>query len=121
VIDPSEPSKATIPYSLQASIFTINVGEAPPIGGLFSSINDMTKIGRSILGSDILDQNTTRAWLKPASFISDLRGAVGRPWEIYRIDASTSERGVIDTYGKGGDAGPCKQNHRREAKNRLLM
>jgi hypothetical protein len=72
----------------------------------FASVSNIAKIGRSILNSTLLNANTTRAWLKPTSFIPDLRSAVGRLWEIYRFDASASEHRGIDMYGKGGDAKP---------------
>lgn len=103
-INPPDPSRGAILYNLTRSDFNRSMGDAAPIGGLFSSLNDLAKIGRSILRSTVIDANSTRAWLKPTSFTSDLRSAVGRPWEIYRFDTKSS-RGVIDIFGKGGDYG----------------
>lgn len=107
VTSPIRPdaSKAVIPYSVELSGFLPQSGDVWPLGGLYSNFNDLTKIGRSILNSAFMSPNVTRAWLKPTSFTSDLRTAVGRPWEIYRVDTQ-STRGVIDVYGKGGDLGP---------------
>ncbi|KAF2252847.1 beta-lactamase/transpeptidase-like protein [Trematosphaeria pertusa] len=103
-LEAPDPSRAVIPYDLASTGFLRKSGEAGPTGGLFSSINDLSKLGRSILNSTFLSPNTTRAWLKPVSFTSDMRSAVGRPWEVYRVD-TTSSRGVIDIFGKGGDWG----------------
>ncbi|KAF1952754.1 beta-lactamase/transpeptidase-like protein [Byssothecium circinans] len=107
VLTPKLPdvSRAMIPGTLETSGFLGQLGEAWPMGGLYSTFNDLAKMGRSMLKSTFLSPNTTRAWLKPTAFISDLRGAVGRPWEIYRVDTKAA-RGVIDVYGKGGDYGP---------------
>ncbi|PVI03755.1 beta-lactamase/transpeptidase-like protein [Periconia macrospinosa] len=98
-------SRAVIPYSAERSGYLVQTGEAWPLGGLYSTFNDLTKIGRSILNSKFMSENATRAWLKPVSFVSDLRSAIGRPWEIVRID-TRSTRGVIDVYGKSGGQGP---------------
>ncbi|CAI6332151.1 unnamed protein product [Periconia digitata] len=97
--------KAVIPYSPELSGFIAQTGEAWPLGGLFSTFNDLTKIGRSILNSKFISPSTTRAWLKPTSFTSDIRLLIGRPWEIYRIDTK-STRGVVDVIGKSGGSGP---------------
>lgn len=98
-------SRAVIPYNAESSGFLAQTGEAWPLGGLYATFNDLTKIGRSILNSNFINPNATRAWLKPVAFISDLRYAIGRPWEIIRID-TRSTRGVIDVYGKSGGKGP---------------
>jgi hypothetical protein len=76
------------------------------MGALFSSVNDMAKIGRAILSSSLLPTNTTRAWLKPTSHTSSLIGAVGRPWEIFRAMLGPAEYNrVVDLYTKGGNFG----------------
>ncbi|KAF2681980.1 beta-lactamase/transpeptidase-like protein [Lentithecium fluviatile CBS 122367] len=103
-VDTPEVSKGAILTTLEGSDFRRPTGGFAPTGGLYSSMNDLSQIGRSILGSKFLDPNTTRAWLKPAAFTSDLRSALGRPWEIYRVDTKSS-RGVIDVFAKGGDYG----------------
>ncbi|KAF2176034.1 beta-lactamase/transpeptidase-like protein [Zopfia rhizophila CBS 207.26] len=78
----------------------------PSVGGIYSSANDISTLGRSILNSTLLPINTTRAWLKPTAFTSSLYGAVGRPWEIYRaILAAESANRIVDIFTKAGDLG----------------
>lgn len=103
-VETPDVSRAAILMNLANSGFLINTGDAAPTGGVYSSLNDLSRIGRSMLGSTFMDPNTTHAWLKPTAFTSDLRSAVGRPWEIYRVDTKSS-RGVIDIFAKGGDYG----------------
>lgn len=74
------------------------------MGGFFSSLNDLSQLGRSILNSTLLTENITWGWLKPTPFTSDPRGAVGRPWEIFRVD-TIPNRSIIDVFGKGGSIG----------------
>jgi len=69
--------------------------------GLTSTISDLAKLGRSILTSAILPPATTRRWLKPFASTSNLRNAVGRPWEIYHYSANPTDA-VIDVYTKSG-------------------
>jgi hypothetical protein len=73
------------------------------------SLGDMSNLGRSILRSTLLPHNTTRAWLKPAAHLDTFRSAVGRPWEIYRIDvpvsAGSNATRIVDLYSKNGALG----------------
>ena len=72
--------------------------------GLASTISDLAKLGRSILTSAILPPATTRRWLKPFASTSNLRNAVGRPWEIYHYSATPTDP-VTDVYTKSGTVG----------------
>ncbi|KAF2465002.1 beta-lactamase/transpeptidase-like protein [Lindgomyces ingoldianus] len=100
-----EDTKGVIPFNITASEWARDFGAAAPMGGLYASTNDLSKIGRSILNSTLLDQNTTRAWLKPTAFTSSPLGFVGRPWEIFRaVDLGPSKR-LIDLYTKSGEIG----------------
>jgi len=99
-----DDASGVIPFNVSYSNWAIDLGDGTPTGGLYSSANDISKLGRAILNNTLLDPNTTRAWMKPTVFGNDLVGAVGRPWEIYRADTIPS-RGVIDMYAKSGDIG----------------
>lgn len=70
-------------------------------GGLYSSTNDLSAVGRAILNSTLLSPALTRRWLKPASHTSSLAYSVGTPWEILSFP---NER-VVDLYTKSGDLG----------------
>ncbi|KAK5710160.1 hypothetical protein LTR17_019103 [Elasticomyces elasticus] len=80
-----------------------SVGE-PAALGLYSSIRDLSKLGRSILTSSLLTPAQTRRWLKPISSTSNLRNAVGRPWEIYHYSKTPTDP-IIDIYTKLGTIG----------------
>ena len=79
-------------------------GAGTGMGAMFSSANDMSKIGRAILASSLLPDNSTRAWLKPTSHTSSLIGAVGLGWEIFRATVGPPEHNrVVDLYTKSGN------------------
>lgn len=98
-------TKAVIPGDATASGWDHDLSDTPAAaeGGLFSSPNDMSAIGRAILSSSLLPGSTTRAWLKPTSFTSSLIGAVGRPWEIFRAVIDAQFDRVVDLYTKPGN------------------
>lgn len=98
-------TNAVIPGDTSLSGWDIDISDAPgaAMGGLFSTPNDLSAIGRAILSSSLLPSSTTRGWLKPTSFTSSLLGAVGRPWEIYRAVVNAQNNRVIDLYTKGGN------------------
>lgn len=68
---------------------------------MFSSTNDLTSIGRSILSSTLIKPAITRRWLKPRGFVSNLFNAVGAPWEILRLPFPNNR--IVDLYPKEGD------------------
>ncbi|KAF2003793.1 beta-lactamase/transpeptidase-like protein, partial [Amniculicola lignicola CBS 123094] len=105
-----EDVRGAIPFNIALSQWARDLGATAPMGGLYASTSDLSKIGRSILNSTLLQKNTTRAWLKPTSYTSSLYGDVGRPWEIYRAaDVGPSKR-LVDLYTKGGDLGLYQAN-----------
>lgn len=73
------------------------------------SLGDLSRMGRSILKSSLLPPAVSREWMKPVSHMDSLRSAVGRPWEIYRVDvpvsANTSTTRIVDLYTKNGGLG----------------
>lgn len=108
-------SSASVPTSQEDLARSVVVGppEAgfsvlPPIsipsGGIFSSTNDLAKLGISILNNTLLPDNTTRKWMKPSTHTASLTYSMGAPWEIIRyIHPSTGK--VTDLYTKLGDSG----------------
>ncbi|KAK5659170.1 hypothetical protein OQA88_1260 [Cercophora sp. LCS_1] len=55
-------------------------------GSAYSTSSSLSRIGRSILASELLPPSTTRAWLKPLSHTGSHTCSVGMPWEIIRLD-----------------------------------
>ena len=86
-----------------AAVFDLDGGISIPAGGLFSTLNDMAKVGVGILNSTLLPSNVTRKWMKPISHTARWQYAVGRPWEIYRYQHESGH--ITDIYTKLGDAG----------------
>ena len=73
-------------------------------GGLYTTLDELTVIGSSILNSTLLSPVETRKWLKPVSHTSNLEYSVGTPWEIARyINPLTGK--ITDIYPKNGDSG----------------
>jgi hypothetical protein len=78
-------------------------------GNVYQSLGDLSKLGQSILSSTLLPKSTTRSWLKPTTHSNTLHGAVGKAWEIIRVDlpisSGTSATRVVDLYSKAGGIG----------------
>ncbi|KAE9381499.1 putative beta-lactamase [Stipitochalara longipes BDJ] len=96
---PTSNSSGIIP---DGSSWGFDTADETPAGGMFSSTNDLTSIGRSILGSTLIKPAITRRWLKPRGFVSNPFTAVGAPWEIIRLQTSPNSR-IVDLYTKEGD------------------
>ncbi|KAJ6131813.1 hypothetical protein N7471_007028 [Penicillium samsonianum] len=104
----SPPDNSTRPHSVTSEgldeQFVPNGGVTNPSGGLFSTTNDLSKLGVALLNSTLLPSEKTREWMKPVTHTSSLRYSVGSPWEIHRYIHAGS--GVVtDLYTKLGDSG----------------
>ncbi|GKT56253.1 beta-lactamase-like 1 [Colletotrichum tofieldiae] len=99
-LDPSS-MKDLVGYDFEEGLATYT-----PTGGIYSSLGDLSAIGRSILSSSLLPPSTTREWLRPITHSQHTHSAIGRPWEITRMDlpfAPGSERTrLVDIYAKNG-------------------
>lgn len=102
---PSEPkdiNRTVIAGAVESALQEIPI--TTPSGGIYSTINDLSKIGISILNSTLMPIDRKNRWLKPVTFTGNLHYALGRPWEIYRYEHKDS--GVVtDIYTKLGDSG----------------
>ncbi|GAB1318372.1 Penicillin-binding protein 4 [Madurella fahalii] len=85
--------------------WTLELGDEAPAGAYLSSSSDLTKLGRSILNSQLLPTQITRKWLKPVAHTADVSLSIGRPWEIYRFSVAAYDTRVVDTYTKHGGYG----------------
>ncbi|KAI0198036.1 beta-lactamase/transpeptidase-like protein [Astrocystis sublimbata] len=106
---PNSTKQGIIPGDKISSWWSVDLADASPEGGMFSTGADMTKIGQSILNSSILSPALTRRWLRPITHTADLRVSVGMPWEIFRllqpISPKTNHTRVVDLYTKNGALG----------------
>jgi CubicO group peptidase (beta-lactamase class C family) len=103
-----DPNEVRIPFSTGVPAeWSIGLGDA--YGGAWMSLADLSELGRSILKSSLLAPNTTRWWLKPHANLDIYGAAVGRPWEIYRMDVPVSVGSAktrsVDLYVKNGALG----------------
>ncbi|KAL1642897.1 hypothetical protein SLS58_005138 [Diplodia intermedia] len=88
---------------------TFGTGLPPAVGepaslSLISTPHDLSLAGAAMLSSTLLPPGATRRWLSPASATSNLRNAVGRPWEIYHFGTDATDP-VVDVYTKTGSIG----------------
>lgn len=116
ITGPEDETHAVIPGNKLSAQWGISLGDENPAGGFYSSLSDLTAIGRSILKSSLLSPAQTRRWLKPHSRTSDDNAAVGAPWEISSLripltanDTTPVDGDVpttrIDIYSKSGAIG----------------
>ncbi|KAK4234246.1 beta-lactamase/transpeptidase-like protein [Achaetomium macrosporum] len=99
IIPGNNPSKAEWAYQL---------GDESPAGNMYSSVSDISALGRSILASTLLPPVLTRRWLKPAVMSSELIAGVGYPWGIRRISLPSygaNGKRVVDAFNKAGRIG----------------
>lgn len=104
----SPPDNSTRSHSVTSEgldeQFVPDGGTTNPSGGLFSTTNDLSKLGVALLNSTLLPSEKTREWMKPVTHTSSLRYSVGSPWEIHRFVHAGS--GIVtDLYTKLGDSG----------------
>ncbi|KAJ5182926.1 alkaline D-peptidase [Penicillium capsulatum] len=100
--DPKVIARSVIPASLETDF--LDAPFTTPSGGIYSTINDLSKLGISILNSTLMPADKTARWMKPVSFTGDLHYALGRPWEIYRY-VNEDTGAVTNIYTKLGDSG----------------
>ncbi|EGO52229.1 hypothetical protein NEUTE1DRAFT_56027 [Neurospora tetrasperma FGSC 2508] len=83
------------------------LGDENPAGNMYSSVRDISALGRSIMRSTLLAPVLTNRWLKPAALTSEPNAGVGYPWGIRRIVLSSITNGkrVVDAYNKAGRIG----------------
>ncbi|KAI0426099.1 beta-lactamase/transpeptidase-like protein [Xylaria sp. FL1042] len=84
--------------------FAFQGGITSSSGGVFTTTNDIAKLGISMLNSTLLPADQTRRWMKPTTFTAGLDFALGMGWEIYRYTDEVTGH-VTDLYTKLGDAG----------------
>jgi Beta-lactamase len=99
---PQDLVNAVVPggTSIYNTTFGAEYGPASASGGVFSTLNDVSKLGIGILNSTLLATEETRKWLKPVAHTNSLDFSVGRPWEIIRVEHGRT----IDLYTKAGDS-----------------
>lgn len=71
---------------------------------MWSSVNDLSSLGRHIFSNTLLTRPVTQRWLRPVFPTSDVIAGIGAPWGLRRIqigDKNTTNR-IVDAYGKAG-------------------
>ncbi|KAI1464859.1 beta-lactamase/transpeptidase-like protein [Daldinia caldariorum] len=81
--------------------WAFSIGEASPTGNMYSSVSDLSRLGRAIFRHTLIPPAQTRRWLKPTALTSDIREGIGSPWGIRRIPLGDGSR-VVDAYSKAG-------------------
>ncbi|KAI0525461.1 putative penicillin-binding protein [Xylaria bambusicola] len=85
--------------------FYVDYGEETPTAGIYSSSDNLARLGRSILKNKQLSALDTRKWMKPTSHTSSPFFSVGSPWEIWRTRSRITNGRVVDLYTKSGSVG----------------
>ncbi|KAH7250862.1 beta-lactamase/transpeptidase-like protein, partial [Fusarium tricinctum] len=100
---PDNAGSSIIPNDSGTVWYDVNTGDAGPAAGVYSSIADLRRIGRSILTYELLSPAQTRRWMKPVTFTADPHVAVGAPWEIAKAPSTSGRASWM--YTKGGQIG----------------
>ncbi|KAI0102500.1 beta-lactamase/transpeptidase-like protein [Nemania sp. FL0031] len=86
--------------------WNFSLGEANPTGGMYSSIADLSTLGRAIFRNTLLTPAQTRRWLKPAATTAEIYEGVSYPWGYRRIPLGAPGSGlanrIVDAYNKAG-------------------
>ena len=98
---PESVDSSYIPVNASASWYDIDLRMYSPGGGYWSSVNDLRRIGASILNHTVISPSQTRHWMKPSVFTSNSNMTVGAPWEIYKAPIGRTQQ----MYTKSGDLG----------------
>jgi hypothetical protein len=102
---PLDNAQGVIPSTSPATTWGVQGKDFNPAGGIYSTANDLARLGRAILTSQLIPASLTRRWMKPVTHTADLRLSVGAPWEIERLTLPAPQEKIVDLYGKGGDLG----------------
>ncbi|OTA86915.1 hypothetical protein M434DRAFT_81710 [Hypoxylon sp. CO27-5] len=78
-----------------------SIGEASPTGNMYSSVGDLSRLGRAIFRHTLIPPAQTRRWLKPTALTADIHEGISSPWGIRRIPLTDGSR-VVDAYSKAG-------------------
>ncbi|TGJ84779.1 hypothetical protein E0Z10_g3971 [Xylaria hypoxylon] len=103
-LSPTKPPYAGYVVGGDPETFAFQGGITTSSGGVFTTTNDIAKLGISMLNSTLLPVDQTRKWMKPTSFTASFDFALGMGWEIYRYTDKVTGH-VTDLYTKLGDAG----------------
>jgi hypothetical protein len=73
---------------------------------MYSSVNDLSTLGQSILKSSLMSSAQTRRWLQPTTLTSDMRETVGWPWGLRRIQLHPERPyEIVTAFNKAGRIG----------------
>jgi len=108
IFNPLKPEYTSL-LSPNSSLFgdglaNTSLNGEPASLGLASNIEDLSAFGHVLLTDELMSASETRRWLKPVTDTSNLRNAVGRPWEIYHYGEEATDP-IIDVYTKSGTVG----------------
>ncbi|WQF82683.1 Putative beta-lactamase/transpeptidase [Colletotrichum destructivum] len=79
------------------------IGE-PGALSMLSTAADLARAGHAMLSSRLISPAATRRWLQPVADTSNLRNAIGRPWEIYHAGRQGNSS-ILDVFTKTGSIG----------------
>ncbi|KAI0466017.1 beta-lactamase/transpeptidase-like protein [Xylaria cf. heliscus] len=97
-----ENARGIIPGNPDQTGWSFDLGEAAAAGNIYTSVGDLSEVGRAILSYKLLDPVTTRRWLKPFSFSTDPHASVGAPWGARRINVAGQPYRWITAFNKAG-------------------
>lgn len=73
---------------------------------MYSSVADLSALGRAILRHTLMSHVQTRRWLQPAALTSELVAGIGSPWGVRRVqltgDGGAGSNRIVDSYAKAG-------------------
>ncbi|KAI0101490.1 beta-lactamase/transpeptidase-like protein [Nemania sp. FL0031] len=97
-----ERARGIIPGNPDQTGWSFDLGEAAAAGNIYTSVGDLSEVGRAILDYRLLDPITTRRWLKPFSFSTDPHASVSVPWGARRINVAGQPYRWITAFNKAG-------------------
>jgi len=99
-------SEGIIPGKREDAGWDFQLGDENPAGNLYSSVADISALGRAILKSTLTPASLTRRWLKPAALSSEPNAGVGSPWGVRRIRLPIANgKRMVDSFNKAGRIG----------------
>jgi hypothetical protein len=101
---PADDGTALLPRRPEdAGWFVPYYGNLDPVGGMWSTPNEMLKLLQALQNGELLSKVDLRAWMQPTTFLRSLHQYVGVAWEIFRItDLSLDFPRPIAVYTKAG-------------------
>ncbi|KAJ5391882.1 Beta-lactamase-like protein [Penicillium cosmopolitanum] len=98
VFAPLDTQNAVIPVNQKASGWLAHLPGTEASTSMFSSLDNLARVGQAIMKSTLLTTSQTNRWLKPATHTANPANSIGYPFVIYSGGDYPNTSPMVDVY-----------------------